>query len=67
MMMSAPQRPLSPRERLAWRRAADELLIVSIFGNPLKPLRDGDVGPARPRRALPCPVALPKDQHPASV
>ncbi len=24
--------PLSPRARLAWRRAADELLIASIFG-----------------------------------
>ncbi len=49
--MSAPQRPLSPREKLAWRRAADELLIDSIFGSPPRPLRDGE-RPARPPRAF---------------
>ena len=66
-MMSAPQRPLSPREKLAWRRAADELLIVSIFGSPLKPLRDGDARPARPRRPLPCLTASAAKHHAASL
>ncbi len=29
--------PLSPRARIAWRRAADELLIDAIFGAGYEP------------------------------
>ena len=37
----APRQPLSPRERVAWRRAADELLIAAIFGAGTEPFRSG--------------------------
>ena len=47
----APRPALSARERIAWRRAADELLIAAIFGAGHEPLRASEL--ASPQAAAP--------------
>ena len=51
-----PREPLSPRDRAAWRRAADELLIAAIFGTGHEPLRAA--APVAPS-PVPFPPARP--------
>lgn len=51
MTLSAKDLPLTPRERLRWRRAMDSLLIDSIYGKVVRdtphPDRDPLVAAAR--------------------
>lgn len=45
MTQPATDLPLSPRERLRWRRAMDALLIDSIYGEVVRDMPLPDHGP----------------------
>ena len=56
---SETRQPLSPRDRAAWRRAADELLIAAIFATDYEPLRGRELVAAPvPTAPQPALVAL---------